>query len=93
MAHLGVDYRRSIAETVLKDFSSALSQLRETVRAAKDSYVYGFGEMEVNRTKINCIREDLQRLFTLGKVGAIVQQQQQQSQRQRKSLFNFTSSQ
>jgi hypothetical protein len=33
--YLGNDYRRSIAETVLKDFSLELSGLRDNIKAAK----------------------------------------------------------
>ena len=65
--HAGSDYRKSIAETVVKDYSYELSSLKDGVKAAKDNYLSSLGEVEPDRARIECIREDLQRLFRLSK--------------------------
>lgn len=39
----GADYRKSIAETVLKDFSVEISGLKDNVRVAKENYLNGLG--------------------------------------------------
>ena len=63
----GSDYRKSIAETVVKDYSFELTSLKESVKIAKDNYLSSLGEVEPDRARIDCIREDLQRLFRLSK--------------------------
>lgn len=50
---------------MLKDFATELMGLRENVRAAKESYLSGLGEVEPDRDRIECIRGDLRRLFRI----------------------------
>ena len=59
------DYRKAIAEVVLKDFNSEIHTLRDVVKLAKDDYITNLGGTEINREKIECIRGDLNNLFTL----------------------------
>jgi hypothetical protein len=54
--NLGNDYRRSIAETVMKDFSFELSGLRDNIKTAKENYIEGLGVVEPDRARIECIR-------------------------------------
>lgn len=54
--NLGSDYRRSIAEVVMKDYYSELTSLKEGVRVTKEAYLSTLGEVEPDRARIDCIR-------------------------------------
>lgn len=51
----------------MKDFDSEIKSLNQNLLAARDSYQASLGEVEPDRARIDCIREDLQRLFKLSK--------------------------
>lgn len=45
------------------------------MRIAKENYLSGLGEVEPDRERIECIRNDLQRLFKLSKKNTAVIQE------------------
>lgn len=49
--------------------------LRNNIKVAKDNYLNSLGEVEPDRARIDCIREDLHRLFRISRKNqAIVEQ-------------------
>ena len=54
----------------MKDFTVEISDLKELSKSAKDEYLQSMGEVEPDRARIECIREDLQRLFKISRKNA-----------------------
>lgn len=60
---------------MLKDFTVEIDGLRNNIKVAKDNYLSSLGEVEPDRARIDCIREDLHRLFRISKKNqAIIQE-------------------
>ena len=59
----------------MKDFTMELTGLRDNVRIAKENYLSGLGEVQPDRERIECIRNDLQRLFRISKKNTAVIQE------------------
>ena len=52
-----------VEEVVLKDYSYEVNRMRETIKDAKQEYLQSLGEVQPDRTRIQCIRADLKGLF------------------------------
>ena len=48
----GSDYRRAIAEVVLKDFNTECVTLRQNIKDAKELYITNLVGTEIDRTKV-----------------------------------------
>ena len=56
----------------MKDYSYEITRLRETIKEAKNLYIENLGEVEPDRTRIDCLKHDLHNLFYLNKKTAKV---------------------
>ena len=63
----GAEYRRTIAEVVTRDFQFEINELQGLTTGAKNSYVQHLGEVEIDRSKITVIQENIQRLFYISR--------------------------
>ena len=63
----GAEYRRTIAEVVTRDFQLELNELQGLTSSAKNSYVQHLGDVEIDRSKITVIQENIQRLFYINR--------------------------
>ena len=61
------EYRRTIAEVVIRDFAQEINDLRGLATNAKNSYIQSLGEVECDRAKIEAIRDSLQKLFFINR--------------------------
>ena len=63
----GSEYRRTIAEVVTRDFDSYVNSLRNMMGTAKESYIQNLGEIVCDRSKVEVVRDNLNKLFYINR--------------------------
>ena len=61
------DYRRTIAAVVTRDFQIDINELHGLIANAKDSYFKHLGDVQIDRTKVNLVQENIRNLFYLNR--------------------------
>ncbi len=63
----GPEYRKTIAEVVTRDFNVEVNDIKSATNTAKNNYIQSLGEIEPDRSRIEVIKENLQKLFFINK--------------------------
>lgn len=97
----GPEYRKAIAEVVVNDFNEEIKEIQMCSKAAKDNYSKFLGEVVVDHTRIDSIRDNLLSVFifqarkyeyqdkaSLG-IANSKADGQSDGKRSRRSFFNF----
>ena len=59
----GSEYRKTIAEVVTKDFDGFMNSLKKMMTSAKEKYIHKLGEIVLDRSKVEIVRNNLNKFF------------------------------
>ena len=65
----GPEYKKTIAEVVTRDFNAEINDLRTISISARNSYTQNLSEVEMDRSRVEAIRDNLQKIYFVHKKG------------------------